>query len=97
MNDFNDGAGDRVRIGDAERDGAAAALGEHYSEGRLDRVEFDARLADALAARTRHDLAVLFTDLVGFSSWALTAGDAAAAATPISAAPRCSAPRVADR
>jgi len=63
MNDFNDGAGDRVRIGDAERDGAAAALGEHYSEGRLDRVEFDARLADALAARTRHDLAVLFTDL----------------------------------
>jgi len=63
MNDFIDGAGGRVRIGDAERDSAAAALGEHYSEGRLDRVEFDARLADALAARTRDDLAVLFADL----------------------------------
>ncbi|HEU5331840.1 MAG TPA: DUF1707 domain-containing protein [Actinocrinis sp.] len=63
MNDFIDGAGDRVRVGDAERDSAAAALGEHYSEGRLDRAEFDARLADALAARTRGDLAVLFTDL----------------------------------
>ena len=63
MNDFVGGAGGRVRIGDAERDSAAAALGEHYSEGRLDRVEFDARLADALAARTRDDLAVLFADL----------------------------------
>jgi hypothetical protein len=63
MNDFTEGAGDQVRIGDAERDSAAAVLGEHYSEGRLDRAEFDARLADALAARTRDDLAVLFTDL----------------------------------
>ena len=63
MNDFTKGAGDRVRIGDAERDSAATALGEHYSEGRLDRAEFDTRLADALAARTRDDLAVLFSDL----------------------------------
>lgn len=63
MSNFIEGAGDRVRIGDAERDGAAAALGEHYSEGRLDRAEFDARLADALAARTRGDLAALFADL----------------------------------
>jgi hypothetical protein len=63
MDDFSRGAGDQVRIGDAERDSAAAALGEHYSEGRLDRVELDARLTQALAARTRDDLAVLFADL----------------------------------
>lgn len=63
MDDFTAGVGDKVRIGDAERDSAAAALSEHYSAGRLDRAEFDARLADALAARTRDDLAPLFADL----------------------------------
>src|SRR5664279_24481 len=51
------------RIGDAERDDAAAALSEHFAAGRLDRDEFDVRLAAAYAARTGADLQPLFTDL----------------------------------
>ncbi|MGN6089916.1 MAG: DUF1707 SHOCT-like domain-containing protein [Actinomycetes bacterium] len=52
-----------LRVGDAERDRAAAALGRHYSEGRLDRDEFEERLTLAYAARTRGDLDGLFADL----------------------------------
>jgi Domain of unknown function (DUF1707) len=51
------------RIGDAERDDAAAALSEHFSAGRLDRAEFDVRLHAAYAAQTAADLAPLFADL----------------------------------
>lgn len=52
-----------LRIGDAERERAAAALSEHFSAGRLDREEFDARLSTAYAARTGGDLVPLFADL----------------------------------
>jgi uncharacterized protein DUF1707 len=55
--------GGHVRVGDVERDRAATALGEHFSAGRLDRAELDARVAAALAARTEADLEALFTDL----------------------------------
>jgi Domain of unknown function (DUF1707) len=51
------------RIGDAERDRAAAALSDHFAEGRLDRDEFDVRLTAAYAARTAGDLEPLFLDL----------------------------------
>jgi Domain of unknown function (DUF1707) len=61
--DITPRAGGRMRVGDAERDRAAAALGEHFSAGRLDQAEFDARVNAALAARTEADLAALFTDL----------------------------------
>ncbi len=61
--DITPRAGGQVRIGDAERDHAAAALGEHFSAGRLDQEEFDARVNAALAASTEADLAALFTDL----------------------------------
>ena len=61
--DITPRAGGPLRVGDAERDRAAAALGEHFSAGRLDRAEFDARMNAALAARTEADLAALFTDL----------------------------------
>jgi hypothetical protein len=61
--DITPNAGGQVRVGDAERDRAAAALGEHFSAGRLDQAEFDARVNAALAARTEADLAALFTDL----------------------------------
>jgi hypothetical protein len=61
--DITPRAGGQVRVGDAERDRAAAALGEHFSAGRLDQAEFDARVNGALAARTEADLAALFTDL----------------------------------
>ncbi len=51
------------RIGDAERDVAVASLQEHHVAGRLDRSEFDDRMAAALAARTQDDLTPLFADL----------------------------------
>ena len=52
-----------VRVGDAEREAAAQALGEHYASGRLDRAEYDERLELAFAARTGNDLSGLFRDL----------------------------------
>jgi hypothetical protein len=52
-----------IRVSDAERDQAAAELGEHYQAGRLTLAEFDDRSSLALRARTGSDLVALFTDL----------------------------------
>lgn len=52
-----------LRVGDAERDEAAAALGEHFAQGRLSREEYDDRLAAAFAAKTGGELQSLFRDL----------------------------------
>lgn len=52
-----------IRISDAERDLAMAALGEHLSTGRLELDEYEARCAKTVAARTRPELEILFTDL----------------------------------
>jgi hypothetical protein len=52
-----------VRIGDAERDRAVAALGDHYAAGRLSREEFDERIEQAMQARFDRDLRPLFVDL----------------------------------
>jgi Domain of unknown function (DUF1707) len=52
-----------VRIGDAERDQAVSALGEHFAAGRLTREEFDERSDQAVRARYAADLAPLFDDL----------------------------------
>jgi Flp pilus assembly protein TadB len=52
-----------VRIGDAERDRAVTALGDHYAEGRLTREEFDERIEQAMQARFDRDLRPLFADL----------------------------------
>lgn len=52
-----------LRIGDAERDQAAAALGEHFAAGRLRQEEFDTRLAAVYDATYRTDLDPLFADL----------------------------------
>jgi hypothetical protein len=54
-----------LRIGDLERDAAAESLSAHYAAGRLDRVEFDERLAAVYAAKTGSELAPLFADLPG--------------------------------
>lgn len=54
---------DRLRIGDAEREAAAAALGEHFAMGRLTREEYDERSDVVWSARTRADLDPLFSDL----------------------------------
>ena len=52
-----------LRIGDAERDAAVAALGEHFAAGRLDAQEYDDRTSAAWAARSAGALAPLFADL----------------------------------
>ena len=54
---------DLLRVGDAERQQAVTALGEHYAAGRLDQAEYDTRIQTAYAARTRVDLQGLFGDL----------------------------------
>jgi hypothetical protein len=52
-----------LRVGTAERERAAGALGEHFAAGRLDVDEYDERVGRAYAAKTADELAVLFTDL----------------------------------
>jgi len=54
---------DSLRIGDAERDAAIAALARHFADGRLTQDEHEERIARALRARTGADLGVLFADL----------------------------------
>ncbi|MGX7681921.1 DUF1707 SHOCT-like domain-containing protein [Jatrophihabitans sp. DSM 45814] len=52
-----------LRIGNAEREQAAEALGEHFSAGRLDPDEFDERVHLVYQAKTASDLEPLFADL----------------------------------
>lgn len=54
-----------LRIGDAERDAAAADLGEHYAAGRLTLDELNERLETVFAARTYGQLARVMADLPG--------------------------------
>ncbi|MRH90610.1 DUF1707 domain-containing protein [Nocardia sp. SYP-A9097] len=54
-----------LRVGTAEREQAAEALGKHFAAGRLEVDEYDERVARAYAAKTADDLSVLFTDLPG--------------------------------
>lgn len=56
---------DRLRIGDAERDEAARALGEHFAQGRLDNAEHDDRLTTIWRAKTAGDIRPMFEDLPG--------------------------------
>jgi hypothetical protein len=53
----------KIRIGDAERNSAMEALGEHLSSGRIDLDEFGTRSAQVSQARTVGDLRALFVDL----------------------------------
>lgn len=55
--------GPEPRIGDAERETAVRALGEHYAAGRITKEEFDERSDAAMRARTNSDLRPLFADL----------------------------------
>ncbi|MEV6282102.1 DUF1707 domain-containing protein [Kribbella sp. NPDC051770] len=52
-----------LRIGDAERDQAVAALGDHFVAGRLTQDEFEERSERATKARYDEELAPLFADL----------------------------------
>ena len=53
----------RTRIADSDRERAMSDLAGHYADGRLDHEEYDERLDAIWTARTRADLAVLFSDL----------------------------------
>jgi hypothetical protein len=50
-------------VGDADRDAAAAALAEHFAEGRLTLDELDARLDATLTATTHGELSQAAWDL----------------------------------
>ncbi len=52
-----------MRVGDADRAEIADLLARHYSDGRLDRAEFDQRLDQAMRAKTRASLLAVLTDL----------------------------------
>lgn len=52
-----------LRVGDTEREAAAARLADHFAAGRLTAEEHAARVSAALTARTRGDLAELMADL----------------------------------
>jgi len=52
-----------VRAGDADRDAVAAALGEHFAQGRLTFEELSARLDATLAATTHGELSQAARDL----------------------------------
>jgi hypothetical protein len=54
-----------MRIGDAERDAAAADLSEHYAAGRLTFDELNERLDAVFTAKTFGQLAHVMTDLPG--------------------------------
>ena len=58
-----DGGRGNMRAADADRDRVAGILGTAYSEGRLSKDEYDARLDSAMSARTFADLHSLVTDL----------------------------------
>jgi hypothetical protein len=52
-----------LRVSDAERNEVADKLSRHFSDGRLDQVEFKDRLDAAMSAKTQGDLGGLFDDL----------------------------------
>ena len=56
-------AADDKRASDAERDAVISDLRAHAGEGRLTVDELDERIAAALAAKTRAELAPLLADL----------------------------------
>ncbi|HEY7260802.1 MAG TPA: DUF1707 and DUF4190 domain-containing protein [Trebonia sp.] len=53
----------QIRAADADRDRVAGILGTAYSEGRLSKDEYDARLEASMAARTYGDLDQVLSDL----------------------------------
>jgi len=54
-----------LRIGDAERDAAAADLGEHYAAGRITLDELHERLDAVFASKTLGQLTRVMADLPG--------------------------------
>jgi DNA-binding MarR family transcriptional regulator len=58
-----------MRAGDADREAAAAALGEHFAQGRLTLDELATRLDATLTATTHGELADVTRDLPGLTTF----------------------------
>jgi len=54
-----------LRIGDADREAAAAALREHFAQGRLTLEELLARVEAVFTAATRSEISLVTRDLPG--------------------------------
>jgi DNA-binding MarR family transcriptional regulator len=63
-----------LRAGDADRDAAAVALGEHFAQGRLTFDELSARLDATLTATTHGELAQAARDLPDLTVFPARAG-----------------------
>jgi hypothetical protein len=69
-----------MRVGDAEREAAAAEVREHFASGRLTQDELNQRLDQTFAAKTRGELNAVFTDLPSATWRDATAGGAGSTA-----------------
>jgi hypothetical protein len=63
-----------MRAGDADRDAAAEALGEHFAQGRLTLDELSTRLDATLTATTHGELAAAARDLPDLTVFPARAG-----------------------
>lgn len=52
-----------IRVSDAERESARSTLADHMAAGRITMEEYDERSDALIAAKTRGEVARLFTDL----------------------------------
>lgn len=57
------GVDNTIRASDAERDAVVETLRRHTADGRLTMAEFEDRVAEAFAARTRGDLGPVLREL----------------------------------
>jgi DUF1707 SHOCT-like domain/Domain of unknown function (DUF4190) len=73
----------KMRASDADRDDVVELLNLAYSEGRLSKDEYDARLESAMSARTFADLDLLVTDLPAARSSVVPPGTRATVVTPV--------------
>jgi hypothetical protein len=64
----------RIRIGDADRDRIAAALGTHFAAGRLDTAGLSDRLDVVYTAELREQAAAVLADLPPLAAVAPTRG-----------------------
>jgi len=71
-----------MRAADADRDRAVGLLNTAYTEGRLSKDEYDARLESALSARTYADLDQVVTDLPVAPATAVTPAAKTTVVTP---------------
>ena len=74
-----------LRASHVDREQAISALKAAFVQGRLTSDEFDARVGQALASRTRAELAAITADIpVGAAAWSAGSAAAGAAALAVS-------------